>query len=48
MTFDHFHDSRDLGNGKVVFQYAVQNLVPGLLLLYQCHILHGVTFSLTS
>ncbi len=48
MTFTYSHDLGSLGNGKVVFQNAVEYLDPGLFLLIQCQFPHGVTFSLNS
>ena len=45
MTFAYSHDPGSLGDGKVVFQNAVEHLNPCLLLLIQRYIPHGVTFS---
>ena len=42
------HNLGRLSDGHLVFQSAVQNLNPGLFLLIQCQIPHGMTFSLTS
>ena len=48
MTFAHSHNLGSLGDGKLVFQNAVEHLNPCLFLLIQCHIPHGMTFSLAS
>ncbi len=37
-----------LANGDLVFQDAVEHVEPHQFPLLQCHILHGVMFSLTS
>ena len=42
------HNIRGLGNGKVVFQYAVEHFDPCLFSLIQLYIPHGMTFSLNS
>ena len=48
MALAQSHNLGSLCDGKLVFQNAVEHLDPGLLLLIQCQIPHGVTFSLTS
>ena len=37
-----------LGPGQLVFHHTVEYLESGLLLLVQCHVLHGRTFSLSN
>ena len=41
VTFAHSHDLGSLGDGKVIFQNAVENLNPCLFLLLQRYIPHG-------
>ena len=48
VPFADSHDLGSLGDGQVVFQYAVEHFDPGLFLLIQCQFPHGVTFSLNS
>ena len=40
VTFTHSHDLGGLGDGKLVFQNAVEHLNPGLFLLIQLYIRH--------
>ena len=40
VTLAHSHDLGSLGDGKLVFQNAVENLNPCLFLLIQCYIPH--------
>ena len=40
VTFTHSHDLGGLGDGKLVFQNAVEHLNPGLFLLIQLYIPH--------
>ena len=48
MTLAQSQNLGSPGDGKLVFQNAVEHLGPGLFLLIQCQIPHGMTFSLTS
>ena len=48
MALAQSHNLGSLCDGKLVFQNAVEHLDPGLFLLIQCQIPHGVTFSLTN
>ena len=41
VTFADSHDLGSLGDGKLVFQHAVEHLNPGLFLLIQLYIPHG-------
>ena len=40
VAFTHSHDLGGLGDGKLVFQNAVEHLNPGLFLLIQLYIPH--------
>ena len=40
VAFTYSHDLGGLGDGKVVFQYAVEHFDPCLFLLFQCHFPH--------
>ena len=44
MALAQSHNLGSLCDGKLVFQNAVEHLDPGLFLLIQCQIPHGVTF----
>ena len=48
VAFAHSHNLGSLGDGKMVFQNAVEHLNPCLFSLIQCYIPHGDDISLNS
>ena len=48
MAFTHPQDLGSLGYRQLVFQNGVEHVESRLFDGVQCHVLHGLTFSLTS